>query len=236
VRLNADLGEGMAFDAQLMPLIDMANIACGGHAGDTQSMLDTVRLAKRHGVQIGAHPSYPDKANFGRHSMVIPRQELLSSLALQIQSLVNIAKEFDVTVSYIKPHGALYNDMMVDASLLKDILSLVAQRFAGMQFMLLSTPDFKDFNRLADLVGVTLIHEVFADRAYQDSGALVPRSQVGACLSYDAAVEQVRGILQGQIISQSARVLDMPFDSLCVHGDNPEALQLVEALTKVVRA
>jgi len=117
MRLNCDLGEGMALDAQIMPLIDMANLACGFHAGDTDTMRANIKLAREYGVLVGAHPSYPDRANFGRVSMQMPSDELVSMIAEQIETLDAICIAHDVELSYVKPHGALYNDMMRDEAL-----------------------------------------------------------------------------------------------------------------------
>ncbi len=234
MKLNADLGEGMAFDTDLMPLIDMANIACGGHAGDEHSMRATLSLAKKYQVVVGAHPSYPDRINFGRKSINSARGDLLASIKQQVSALLVIASEEGIDVSYIKPHGALYNDMMQDDALLDDLLAMIGETFSGKAFMLLATVDAQRYLMMAEKHGVRLMFETFADRAYQDNGRLVPRNQPGSCLTYSAALQQVDQLLHNQLLSQSGQELCLPNDSLCVHGDNPQALQLASAIRQVV--
>lgn len=234
MKLNADLGEGMAFDAELMPLIDMANVACGGHAGDEDSMYVTLRLAKAHNVMVGAHPAYPDLENFGRQSLSMSRAKLIASIALQIENLMRIASDVGVEVSYIKPHGALYNDMMQDENLLADLIAFTSARFPGVSFMLLATPKWHQHQSLAEKNGVRVLFETFADRAYQDNGRLVPRSQANACLSYQAALQQVDQLIDGTLLSHTGKTLQIPSDSVCVHGDNPAAMSLVNAIRQKV--
>lgn len=229
--LNADLGEGMANDADLMPLLDMANVACGGHAGDQFSMRTTLQLAAKHGVAIGAHPSYPDREGFGRRSLQISALELQQSLHQQMTSLQGIASELAATIRYVKPHGALYNDMMRDDCLLQQVLDVVAQCFPNSGFMLLASERHLRHEELCRQRGLTAIFEVFADRAYTPSGELVNRRQEGAVLTGEASIARVERLLKsGQIEANDGSALSMPMHSLCVHGDNPAALAVVQRI------
>ncbi len=229
--LNADLGEGMANDADLMPLLDLANVACGGHAGDDSSMRDTLRLAAKHGVTIGAHPSYPDRDGFGRRSLAMPRSDLQDSLRAQLASLQRIASEQSARIHFVKPHGALYNDMMRDETLLDLVLDVVADCLPDGAVMLLANDRYLRHAERCQQRGLTAIFEVFADRAYTPTGELVDRRQVGAVLSEDEALERVARLLtSGQIEAYNGSLLTMPMHSLCVHGDNPAALSVVQRI------
>ena len=240
MKLNADLGERvngklMGMDADLMPMLDQANIACGMHAGDPKTMRETILLAKATGVEIGAHPSYPDPVNFGRSSMSITPEALSETLLDQILILLRISIEEVYPVSYVKPHGALYNDMMADLSLFETVVKVVAQIPLPLKLMILANRDHDRYREIADRHKVSLIYEAFADRAYTDDGKLVARSQANAVLNESAALEQVKHLVsQGQIISESGKALTFPVDSLCVHGDNPEALNMVARIRKEI--
>ena len=229
--LNADLGEGMANDANLMPLLDMANVACGGHAGDQNSMRSTLQLAAKHGVAIGAHPSYPDREGFGRRSIEISATELQQSLHQQMTSLQVIASELEVPIRFVKPHGALYNDMMRDVYLLQQVLDVVTQCYPNAGFMLLASERHQRHTELCQQRRLNPIFEVFADRAYTSSGELVNRSHEGAVLTGEASVARVeRLLITGQIEAHDGSPLSMPMHSLCVHGDNPAALAVVKRI------
>ena len=240
MKLNADLGERvngklMGLDADLMPMLDQANIACGMHAGDPKTMRDTILLARAAGVEIGAHPSYPDPDNFGRSSMSISPEALSETLQEQILLLLRISIEEIYPISYVKPHGALYNDMMADISLFETVVKVIAQIPLPVKLMILANREHDRYREIADRHKVSLIFEAFADRAYTDDGKLVARSQANAVLNEKSAVQQVKQLVsQGQISSESGKLLTFPVDSICVHGDNPEALEMVDTIRREI--
>ena len=213
-----------------MAYIDQANIACGGHAGDTLSMERTVRLAKAHDVSVGAHPSYPDKVNFGRVSLNIPPHTLLVELQDQVEKLSAICSNHNIELQYIKAHGALYNDSNHDTALFKILLTLAVKNKCAL--MIQSHPDLSGHKQLAETLGVKLILEGFADRAYENSGDLKARNEAHAVHSAaDIIVQQALSFKNsGGVNSAQGKWLDLPIDSLCVHGDSPFALNAVKAI------
>lgn len=242
--LNCDLGElvGEANnDALIMPMIDQANIACGAHAGDNQSMRYTVQLAIQHKVEIGAHPSYPDRENFGRKSISIEKPALQASLISQIKTLNAVCVEQNTKLSYVKPHGALYNDMMKDFNIFDSVCQAVAmvnnELNNKLLLMIQALPDTLKYKNIADKYKLSLLFEAFADRAYQTNGLLVPRSQDGAVLHQkEAVVMQITQLINHQqLTSIDGDILSLHVDSLCVHGDNDAALSLVSTLQKLIK-
>ncbi len=238
MKLNSDLGEGFDdVDRAVIPLIDQVNIACGGHAGSAETMLKCVVLAKHHQVEIGAHPGYPDRENFGRHSLDISLTELRCSIDRQVSSLLSIATQEGCSVSYVKPHGALYNDMSKRVELFELVLASIAEMTGTRQsaqplsFMVpfnLPKPQVD----LAIKHRIPLMFEAFADRAYTSEGALVSRSLPYAVHKSKAAVlRQVRQIVEeGGVYSCDQEWVPVSADSLCVHGDSQGAIDLVCAI------
>ncbi len=239
--LNCDLGEAaggdqLAIEAQVMPYIDQANIACGFHAGNSQIMNQTLALAKQHKVAVGAHPSYPDKFNFGRQSMTMTSPDLIACLNYQILSLEKNAKEHAIDLDYVKPHGALYNDMMVNGHLRSAVMASVANS-ACSSLMLQATAHQETHRQEAEMFGIQLLFEVFADRAYQDSGALVPRNQSGAILDKEKILAQVSQLSHhGSLTTISGKLLKLSANSLCVHGDNPQAVSEISQIRAMLKA
>ena len=237
IKLNCDMGESfgiykMGMDEKIMPYIDMANLACGFHASDPVTMHQSIKLAKEHGVVIGAHPSYPDLTGFGRREMHCSTEEIVSFVIYQCGALDALCKSYDVEVSYLKPHGALYNVMMKDVEVFKAIAKAVSKYNKTIQLMILSGAQNDAYAKIADKYGISLLYEVFADRAYMDDGSLVPRSQEGAVLKSDDEVlhRAVMLLKEGCIETITGKKLKLQADTLCVHGDTPEALSMIRAL------
>ncbi|MEE4203049.1 MAG: 5-oxoprolinase subunit PxpA [Halieaceae bacterium] len=233
--LNCDLGESfgawiMGNDAAVMPLIDAANIACGFHAGDASIMRETIALAVQHTVEIGAHVSYPDLQGFGRRSMAIRGQALEDLIHYQLSALAGLAQLQGTDVTYIKPHGALYNDMASDLALMEDVMRAVAAWPRPIDLMTMATPERDAIEDLAAQYGIGLRFEAFADRAYTDEGLLVPRSEPGAVLDATAAAEQAAAIAAKRLLSQNGKPLRIDADTLCVHGDSPDALSTLRLI------
>lgn len=239
--LNCDLGESfgswtMGLDEQAMPHIDLANIACGFHGGDPDVMVRTLKLAKQHGVTIGAHPSYPDLQGFGRRSMQCSTSEIINLIHYQVAALDGMAQCQGLSLSYIKPHGALYNDMMAKPEVWQAVLQAVASYHKPLKLMILATADAAQYQQQAGAAGVSLLLEAFADRRYTDAGKLTPRSQAGAVLHGAEVLTQVQQLVtQGSVTTDSGRTLPLAADTLCVHGDNVAAITQLTEIRELLR-
>ena len=239
--LNCDLGESfgawkMGLDDQVMPFIDQANIACGFHAGDPVVIKKTLLAAKRNNVVVGAHPSYPDITGFGRRSMKIPPMELIPLLQYQIAALTGMASNLGIEVAYVKPHGALYNDMMADGHIRSAVMEAIAECHQPLAFMLQATPDAETHREEAKAFGIDVLFEAFADRCYDDNGALLSRTKEGAVHSKEKMLEQVIQLQQqGTITTVSGHSLTLQADSLCVHGDNLAGVQAIEEIRQLIQ-
>ncbi|MEP0201844.1 MAG: 5-oxoprolinase subunit PxpA [Halioglobus sp.] len=240
--LNCDLGESygswtMGLDDQVMPHIDQANIACGFHAGDPVTMNKTLALAKAHNVRIGAHPSYPDLAGFGRRSMNLSADEIVSNVHYQVAALQGMAANHELQLDYVKPHGALYNDMMAKDDVRKAVMEAIACYHSPVALMLQATPDAPLHKQEAGTAGVQLLFEAFADRCYDDNGRLLSRTQPGAVHTREKMLEQVSQLCtQGTITTATGRELELQVDTLCVHGDNPEGVAAIRDIRALVDA
>lgn len=231
MKVNCDMGESfgvwsMGADEKVMPCIDMANIACGFHASDPKTMNQTVKLAVEQGVSIGAHPSYPDLLGFGRRAMNVEPSELTSLIVYQIGALEGICRANGTQIDYVKPHGALYNQMMVDPATFDAVLAAVQAYDAKLPLVVMATPEFEESNRRAESFGVKLWFEAFSDRAYTNEGRLADRRLPGAVhQSTDAIDKQVREIIdQGVITTISGQKLPIKADTICIHGDGIHAV------------
>jgi len=239
--LNCDLGESfgawkMGLDDQVMPFIDQANIACGFHAGDPVVIKKTLLAAKRNNVVVGAHPSYPDITGFGRRSMKIPPMELIPLLQYQIAALTGMASNLGIEVAYVKPHGALYNDMMADGHIRSAVMEAIAECHQPLAFMLQATPDAETHREEAKAFGIEVLFEAFADRCYDDNGALLSRTKEGAVHSKEKMLEQVIQLQQqGTVTTVSGHSLTLQADSLCVHGDNLAGVQAIEEIRQLIQ-
>lgn len=241
--LNCDMGESygswrMGLDAEVMPYIDCANIACGYHAGDPSIMRRTVALALQHGVTIGAHPAYPDLVGFGRRSMACSNEEIRDLLHYQIGALDGICKVQGERVAYVKPHGALYNDMMADPVKLRAVLEAVAAYDSSLPLMLMATADDRAAQQLGEELGVTLWFEAFADRGYTASGHLLSRRLPGAVHHEPALIiEQALRLARGEtLLADDGSALRLNASTLCVHGDNDSSLAAVRQIRQALDA
>jgi UPF0271 protein len=238
--LNCDLGESfgawkMGLDDQVMPFIDQANIACGFHAGDPIVMKKTLLSAKGHNVVVGAHPSYPDLAGFGRRSMSLPAAEIIAIVEYQIAALAGMAENIDMPITYVKPHGALYNDMMANGHIRSAVMEAIAGSHLPLAFMLQATPDAETHRQEAEMFGLKLIFEAFADRCYDDNGALLSRAKEGAVHSREKMLAQVSQLKNdGSVTTNSGHRLELQADSLCVHGDNIDGVNAIEEIRQLI--
>ena len=240
IDLNADMGESfgawtMGLDTQLLPAISSANIACGWHAGDPGVMQATAAAALAAGVAIGAHPGYPDLAGFGRRSMALSPDEAYSAILYQAGALRAFAEAAGGRLSHVKPHGALYNDAAVNPALAKSIARAVKALGGGVY--LVGLPDC-ELSKAAAELGLKYAREFFADRAYDESGRLVPRSKPGAVIhDRNLAVSRtLAAIRTGTVPSISGKAIPACFDTICLHGDNPEAVDFARALRAALEA
>ncbi len=240
--LNCDLGESfgswtMGLDAEVMPHIDQANIACGFHGGDPLTIRKTLALAAQHGVAVGAHPAYPDLVGFGRRPMHLSADEIVANVQYQVAALEGMAKSQNLHLSYVKPHGALYNDMMSRDEVRAAIMQAIASYHRPLKLMLQASMRADEHLREADNCGIHLIFEAFADRCYDDNGALLSRRLPGAVHERQRMLEQVEQLTtQSSITTVGGNVIKLRVDSLCVHGDNPEGVQAIEAIRNLVDA
>lgn len=237
--LNCDMGEGfgpwsMSDDASIMPLIDAANIACGGHAGDPSTMRQCVELARRHKTEIGAHVSYPDMQGFGRRAMDISGQALIDLIHYQLGALDGIARAHSTRVSYVKPHGALYHAMLDDPAIMNDIMRAVASWHADLELVVLATPRDRKTVQLSVEHGLTLRYEAFADRGYTSRGLLLGRDKPGAVLDADDAAKQAVAISQNELRTPRGKRIPVTADTLCVHSDTPGAVKMIRTIRQAL--
>jgi 5-oxoprolinase (ATP-hydrolysing) subunit A len=237
ILLNCDMGESfgvwnMGDDTHAMPLVDQANLACGFHASDPLTMQRTVALAVQHGVSIGAHPAYPDLLGFGRRQMACSPKEVTAQVLYQLGALDAFCRAAGTRVAYVKPHGALYNDLVRDDALFNAVLEACAGYRQGLPLMVLALTDNNRERRLAEAVGVPLMFEAFADRAYLADGQLAPRRLSGAVHHEPQRIlEQALAIARGEPFADiDGKPLQLSADSLCVHGDNADSLAVLRRL------
>ncbi len=241
ITLNCDMGESfgiwrMGNDESVMPWVDMANIACGFHASDPHVMSRTIDLAIQHDVQIGAHPSYPDIQGFGRRSMSFSEEEICELLIYQIGALKALCESKNAEISYVKPHGALYNDMMANEHIFRAIADAVS--CFNVPLMILASDNNQRYLDIADNYDVPLLFEAFADRTYLANGKLTPRTMPNAVLqSEEAILSQVKQIADyGKVTSSDGFVVEIEADTICVHGDNEAAIELIAKIRSLLEA
>ena len=223
IDLNADLGEGAGNDEALLGLVSSANIACGWHAGDAKTMRECARWAVANGVAIGAHPSFPDRENFGRSTMHLPPEEIYAGVLYQIGALAAIVKGEGGQLAHVKPHGQLYNQAVKDPVLADAIVAAVKAFDPGLKFFGLAG---SGMITAAERAGLQAVEEVFADRGYMPDGSLVPRSQPGALIEDE---EQSLGqtlslVREHQVTAIDGSTVAVNAQSVCLHGDGAHAL------------
>jgi len=229
IDLNADLGEGCDNDEALLALVSSANIACGWHAGDAKTMRQCVRWALQNGVAIGAHPSFPDRENFGRSEMNLPADEVIAGMLYQIGALAAITKAEGGRLAHVKPHGALYNQAVKDP-LLADALCEAVKRFdPSLKFFGLAGSGMIE---AAHRAGLQPVEEVFADRAYNADGSLVSRRLPGALIESDAeAIAQTLSLVRDHCVTAiDGSTVAVNAQSVCLHGDGAHALEFAHRI------
>lgn len=234
VDLNCDMGEGIGNDEQLMPFITSANIACGYHAGDKDTMLQTIRLCQQYQVAIGAHPSFPDRENFGRLEKACTPTEVYNWVLEQVQMLQGIAAGLGATVVHVKPHGALYNQAAREQVLAAAIAQAVKN--SNTQLVLVGLSGSCLISE-AEAIGLRTASEVFADRSYQDDGSLTPRTQPGALIEEEAAsIQQVlQMVKRGSVKALSGKEVRLRAETICLHGDGKQAVPFAKAIYETLK-
>jgi len=228
IHINCDLGEGGEFDADLMPHISACNIACGGHAGTLETMQQTIKLAVEHGVEIGAHPSYPDKENFGRKTMKISAEELQRSIVAQILSLKQLAEAEGVKLTHVKPHGALYNEAAKDEKTAQIIIDSLLEFDQNLAL-------FCSLNSVISKLAkgkIPIVFEAFADRNYNLDYSLVSRSKSNALISEKEAVfEHLFSMFsEGKITCENGAKISCTATTFCLHSDTPNSVEIMSFL------
>ncbi|WP_343668002.1 5-oxoprolinase subunit PxpA [Chitinophaga sp.] len=234
IDLNCDMGEGMPTDASIMPYISSANIACGYHAGDKGTMAQTVALALKYQVAIGAHPGFNDKANFGRTEQQLSDSEIYDLITVQLHSLQEVCRLWGTTVQHVKPHGALYNMAARDQHLSTIIAQAIRDTNPALCLFGLSN---SWLIKAAAAAGLKTASEVFADRTYQDDGSLTPRSQPNALIDNEAdALKQVlQMVTKQEVTTVNGHIVPLRAETICLHGDGAHAVAFAKAVHKTLR-
>ena len=229
IDINADLGEGAGHDEQLLQLVTSANIACGLHAGDDQTMRATLLAAKQRGVAVGAHPSFNDRENFGRREISIPANELIAIVAYQLGAFAAMAESVGMRPQHMKPHGALYNMAARDEEIADAVVQAVC-RFD--RELIVFAPPASALSRAAEASELQVAREVFADRNYMRDGSLVPREHPQALLHdpEEAANRVFRMLREDKVQAIDGSDVDVHADTVCLHGDTPGAVSFAREL------
>lgn len=232
IDLNCDLGEGCGDEDAIAPWISSASIACGGHAGDEATMRATLRLCRAHGIAAGAHPGFEDREHFGRRELDLPRARLEASLRTQLHRLAGIAREEGLALRHVKPHGALYNLAARDRAVAECVVAVVRAFDPALALYALSGSELATAGESA---GLRVAHEAFVERGYGADGRLLPRGTPGAVLdTLEAAVAQARALVAGRLTTRDGHVLHVRADTLCLHGDRPDAPAFARALRQAL--
>ena len=233
IDINCDLGEGMSNDAELMPYITSANIACGYHAGDNSTIRKTIELCLTHNVAIGAHPSFDNRANFGRSEMILAESELRDLILTQLKIIEDAAFDCGGKLTHVKPHGALYNMSARDPNIAKTIVSAIIDFNPSLVLFGLSGSVIIEEGKLE---GLKTANEVFADRTYQETGDLTPRTQPNALIQReDDLKKHVLSIIRNnEILSTKNTRLSLEADTICIHGDGVHVVEFAKAIYNIL--
>jgi UPF0271 protein len=229
IDINADIGEGIGNEADLMPLLSSCNIACGGHAGNLETMNWCVGLAKQYQIKIGAHPSFPDKENFGRKIVQISCSALYQTIKNQIKALMNVVRDQHASLHHVKPHGALYNLAATDKKTAEVIVEVMKSIHLPLK---LYVPFGSVISEIAIKENIPITYEVFADRNYNEDLSLVSRAKENAIIKdVNVMTSHIRNIILNKKV-KTINGVEVPLkaETICVHGDNPEALKLIKKL------
>ncbi len=231
LNINCDLGEGLNNEHIIMPLIDSCNIACGGHAGDNGSMIECVEISIKNNVKIGAHPSYPDKINFGRKKIDISPSQLSYSIISQIESLETIADSYGLELNHIKAHGALYNQMIIDTELSNFYLNTIKD-FKNKCSLYI--PYKSEIEKIALKKGFSIIYEVFGDRNYNDDLSLVSRSNENALITDpESVVNHIKTIKETETVKTiNGNYKKIKFDTICIHSDTNNSIEILKKINQ----
>jgi UPF0271 protein len=243
IDLNSDLGESfgvykLGLDEEVIPHLTSANIACGFHGGDPAVMRKTVSLARQHGVEVGAHPGFPDLLGFGRRNMDATLEEIQDYVIYQMGALQAFAQAQGTRLQHVKPHGSLYNMAVANAKIWEAIAEAVARVDKEIILVVLARPDRDPFLALGRRFGIRVAFEAFADRAYNKDGSLVSRRERGAVIEDHELVAQraLKMALEGKVVAIDGTEIRLEADTLCVHGDNPSAVQMVKRIRERLEA
>lgn len=232
IDLNADIGESfgnfaVGNDEELFPLVTSVNVACGFHAGDFMTMAQSCKFSREYGVNLGAHPGYPDLWGFGRRSIPLSPEEIINMLLYQLGALATFARSEGMKITHVKPHGALYNDAVAKPEVAEAVARAV---WAFDPEVAIVTLPYGRLFEIAKEMGLTVIREGFADRGYLPDGRLVPRKQEGAKRSGDEAVAQALALAKGFVEAVDGSIIKVEVDTICIHGDNREAINLASKI------
>lgn len=226
--INCDMGEGIGSDEPIMPWIQCCNLACGGHAGDRATMEITAEMAQEHQVHLGAHPSYPDRANFGRRAMVMTKEAFQNSIQMQLELFGSVIQKVEVPWHHVKAHGALYHEGYENERVSRWLLEVLA----GFEFRYLFCPSNSLIFQWCTEYGIQPLAEGFVDRKYDASGRLVARSEDGAVLSgREEILQQLEDFwLKDEVVTSSGNRITLKADTFCLHGDHPGCAGAAEAI------
>ncbi len=240
--LNCDMGESfgaykLGMDEEVMCYITSANIACGFHAGDPVVMNRTIAMAAKNSVALGAHPGYPDLVGFGRRSMALTTEEIKNSLVYQIGAIKGFCKVHNVLLNHVKPHGALYLDAVENKTIARAVAKSIMSLDPDLRFIALAGEKGKTMGRIGEELGLRVVYEAFPDRAYTPQGTLVSRKEPGAVISDpDLVAKRALDMANGFIKAIDGTMIELSVQTLCVHGDNPSAVNLVKNIKKKLEA